>query len=379
MGMQTSKKRTLRHIAEKTAPTMFGLSMAFLVCQAVYVVTWFDVPNFSENARLALRPDSPEAEAIRAAAIADTESGLWIQSFAFYLLFMIYVITITESAFHFVTRPWSAGYRKYHLFSVLFCIMPSLRMCARSPEMHDRLWLPKLGWRIPNKRLRRRLEKNFSMPMILIALLILPVFIVEFFLKTQVAQYVWLRMALHISTGVIWFAFAAEFILMVAVADKKIGYCKKHWVDLAIISLPLISFLRFLQVMRVQQIIKLGRVYRLRGTSVKALRALLLLDSVERLLTRNPERVIDRLQIKLDDVEAEAKELRRRITKLRRQLEEENAEDADKDCASESIQEKTSSPDSNESTDASPSDDSSHGNRPNQDPPTTILAPSASD
>ena len=105
--------------------------------------------------------------------------------------------------------------------------------------MRQRLWLPGLGWRQANKRLRERLERKFGIPMILIALMIMPVLIVEFFMKSQVAQYGWLRMLLHVSTGVIWFAFAGEFILMVSVAEKKVAYCKKHWIDLAIILLPL--------------------------------------------------------------------------------------------------------------------------------------------
>jgi hypothetical protein len=329
MTMKAAKHHYLRHFAEWTAPTMFGLSMVFLVCQAIVVVIFFDVPNFSENARLALNPSAPGADELRAAVVASELSGVWIYGIALECLLVIWVIVIAETVFHWVTRPWDESHKKYHFFGLLFCLMPSLRLCARSPEMHDRLWLPWLGWRTPNKRLRRRLEKNFSVPMILIALLILPVFVVEFFLKSQVIQYEWLRIMLHISTGIIWFAFAAEFILMVAVADKKIAYCRVHWVDLAIILLPLISFLRFLRVMRAQQIIKLARVYRLRGTSVKALRALFVLDSVERLLTSNTQKAIDRLQAKLDDVEAQGKELRRQITRLKKKLAEEEARETE--------------------------------------------------
>ncbi|MDG2222366.1 MAG: potassium channel protein [Rubripirellula sp.] len=302
---------------------MFGLSIVFLVSQAILVVTWFDVPNFSENARLAIRPDASEAEQIRLAIAANDISGGWFQNIAITLIFIVWPIMIAESVFHWMTRPWNTDTKKYHFFSFLFCGMPSLRLCARSYEMHDRLWLPGLGWRTPNKRLRRRLAKKLSIPMIMIALLILPVFVIEFFMKVQVAEYSWLRVLLHISTGVIWFAFAAEFILMVAVAKKKIDYCRTHWVDLVIILLPLVSFLRFLRVMRVQQVIKFARVYRLRGTSIKALRALIVLDSVERLLTNNTERAIDRLQAKLDDVETQAKQLRRRMYKLRKKLAQE--------------------------------------------------------
>ncbi len=310
-------------IAERSAPVMFALSLTFLVCQAFLVVLWVDVPNFSENARISISADAGEVARIQA-TLTDDVVDHRIQDAVIRLMFLIWPIVIAESILHWLTRPWDPQMRKYHFFGLLYCICPSLRMCARSPEMGYRMWLPGLSWRQPNKRLRKRLERHFSVPMILIALMIMPVLIIEFFMKSQVAQYAWLRMLLHISTGVIWFAFAAEFILMVSVARKKIKYCRNHWIDLAIILLPLLSFLRSLQVLRatrvlrIQQLTKFARVYRLRGTAVKALRALLLLEIVHRFLVRDVDRAIDKLHRQLGDVEAEAKEIRRKIARLER-------------------------------------------------------------
>jgi len=163
--------------------------------------------------------------------------------------------------------------------------------------------------------------------MIVIAMMIMPVLIVEFFMKTQVAQYDWLRMMLHLGTGIIWFAFAAEFILMVSVADKKLRYCKEHWIDLAIIILPVFSFLRSLQLLRatalaqalgIPMLTKLARVYRLRGTAIKAFRALVLLELFQRFWGGDAERRIEKLQRRLAEVESEAKSIRRKIAKLER-------------------------------------------------------------
>ena len=163
--------------------------------------------------------------------------------------------------------------------------------------------------------------------MIAIALLILPILVVEFFMKDQVANHAWLRLCLHLGTGVIWFAFAGEFILMVSVADQKLAYCKKHWIDLAIILLPLFSFLRSLRamratriakLMRIPQVGKLARVYRLRGTAVKAIQALILLGAFHRWTGRNPEKQIASLQQKLDETQSQARILRRQIAKLKR-------------------------------------------------------------
>ena len=87
--------------------------------------------------------------------------------------------------------------------------------------------------------------------------------IIEFLLKDQVAAYAWLQGLLEVGMGVIWFAFAAEFILMVSIAEKKVAYCKEHWIDLAIILLPLASFLRSLSIVKATRLANLMRIQQL--------------------------------------------------------------------------------------------------------------------
>ncbi|NND98068.1 MAG: potassium channel protein [Pirellulaceae bacterium] len=310
---------------------MFWLSVAFLVCVACLVVLWFDVPNLQENVSKAI--DRSPSKIVD--SLATTTAPTRLEKLVIGLMWVIWPIILIESMMHWLTRPWDRAHRKYHAFGLLICLCPPLRMGARIPEMGGRLWFPGLGWRRGDKRLRRRLERKFSVPMIVIALMIMPILIVEFFLKDQVGQYTWLRLALHFGTGVIWFAFATEFILMVSVADKKLAYCKKHWVDLAIILLPLFSFLRSMRalratrlahVMRIPQVSKLARVYRLRGTSLKAVQALILLDVFQRWTHRNPEKAITRLRRQLLDLETEARRLRRRISRLERKAQERKAQ-----------------------------------------------------
>jgi voltage-gated potassium channel len=246
-------------------------------------------------------------------------------------MWFIWPIVILESTYHWIIRPKTWAMRWFHFFGIFFCICPSLRMCARSVEMDGRLWLPGMSWRRPNRRLRRRLEQIFSVPMIGIALLILPVLMVEFLLKDQVARYAWLRLALHIGTGVIWFAFAAEFILMASIADKKLDYIRKNWVDMAIILLPFFSFLRSMQAGRgsrlarlakIPQLTKLARAYRLRGTVLKAFRALVLLDVSTRLLRTTPEKQLSRLRAELKVTQREARLIRLLIARLEREVDE---------------------------------------------------------
>ena len=250
---------------------------------------------------------------------------------------IVWVVVIVESVWHWVTRPWNEETRKHHWFGVLICLCPALRMCARSPEMNGRIWLPGLGWRKGGRRLARQLERYLSLPMMGVALLILPILITEFFLKDQVAQYAWLRSLLHVGTGVIWFAFAAEFILMVSIAEKKIEYCKKHWVDLAIILIPVVSFLRSLSILRMarlsnvvrlQQLAKFARMYRLRGTALKLVRVLVLFDLTERLLGISDQTRIHRLETELEEVEKRARLLRQKIARLKLRSEQEEADES---------------------------------------------------
>ena len=75
--------------------------------------------------------------------------------------------------------------------------------------------------------------------------------------------------------------------------------------------------------MRASQISKMARVYRLRGTAVRALRALILLEFFQRFAARDPAVRIDRMEKQLEEVELQAKILCRRIGFLRNHLREE--------------------------------------------------------
>lgn len=331
MGRRFDTKEWLRWFAGRNEMVMFTLALLYLICMAVLVVIWVDVPWLQERAEGVIDPESLEA----ADFTADSRYGL--ERVVVSMMAMIWLAILCEACVHWITRPWTREMRRHHLYSFLFCICPALRMCARSPEMHGRIWLPGLGWRRSGSRLQRQLERHFSVPMMVIALLIMPILIVEFFLKDQVAAYGWLRMLLHVGTGVIWFAFAAEFILMVSIAEKKLEYCKEHWIDLAIILLPLVSFLRSLSVartmkltnlMRVQQLSNLARAYRLRGTAIKALRVLILFDLTERILRISDERRIEKMEQELADMEKHSRLLRQRIAKLKlKTLEQETLEE----------------------------------------------------
>jgi voltage-gated potassium channel len=308
-----------RQWAERTAPLMFFVSLIFLANVAALIVLWVDVPRVGE--------DYQAGAGRQAQTFVSVEQPLevWSVRLGYYGLSLAIALWPLFVAEYFFYRCTGSTRHRFTRDCLLIFVCPPLRIGLSNPEMGGKIWLPRHGWCKGDEELREQLEKYFGIPMIVIALMILPILLVEFGLKEQIAEHLWLRVLLHVSTGTIWFAFAMEFILMCSVADKKLRYCREHWLDLAIILLPFISFLRSLRAVRatrlaklakVQQLTKLGRVYRLRGLAVKGLRAMLLFEVLNRILSVTPEKQIATLRERMAEKESEIRALRRRIASL---------------------------------------------------------------
>ena len=204
------------------------------------------------------------------------------------------------------------------------CLLPAIRLGVRDPIQNSHVWLPRMGWRKQDSELANDVQDALSGPMLAISLLVLPVILVEFLLAERLESDWRLARATQFGTALIWWAFTIEFILMVSVTEKKLAYCKKHWLDLAIILLPLLAFLRALRLgrlLRLQNLSKTARMYKLRGVAMRTYRALLLIDAVQRLLEGKPERRLVKLRQRLADQEQQLAELRAEIQKLELRLE----------------------------------------------------------
>ena len=307
-----------RRFSELTAAPMFWIALIFLANIATLIVARVDVPRVSEAAKK-YRAANPMAVG---EAPAFDEAALAVSQFSVSVALVLWPIFFIELLIYLFAP---GGERRVTRSRAMGCLCPPLRLAAANPEMDGRIWLPGAGWTLPNEESRDRLAKIFGLPMLLVALLIVPVLLLEFGFKEQINSQLWLRALLHLCTGVIWFAFAVEFVLMVSFAAKKFRYCKDNWVDLAIIMLPLVSFLRsfrFVKATRlarlaqVQHLGKMGRTYRLRGLVVKTLRAVLLFEVLYSVLGISPERRIKGLREKLDDKEREVANLKRQIALL---------------------------------------------------------------
>lgn len=331
-----STKRASRFataFAKWSHPVMFYLSLVFLALLSTIIVLWIDVAHILDTAD----PAPAESAAHIAASQLDQTRNLSSFEYAAYalgrycgfLLLALWCVFIAEQLTLFVLVGSDDSY--FHLYPLgwVSCIIPPLRMCMRQRTDVDRVWLPRVHWQVVDRRLQRDLEKVFSVPMIWIALLILPVFGVQLYFKDNIVNHPALQVFSHVGTGLIWFAFATEFIVMASVADKKLVYCKKHWLDLLIILLPLVYFLRSARLLRATKLAKIGklqqlsrvaRVYRLRGVAMRALRALMLLEVIHRLLRTKPEKRIAKLEEQYSEKVRELEFLREEIDKLQAQI-----------------------------------------------------------
>jgi voltage-gated potassium channel len=223
-------------------------------------------------------------------------------------LLLLWPVFVIELFLHYFLRDRNEPFWQHNKYDVLACLLPPLRMGDRCHALDNQIWVPFLGWKKGDRYLRKKLEKFFSIPMIIIALMILPLLAIEFGdwdWAHEVREHPWVRVFLYVGTTIIWFAFAVEFVVMVSVADKKLHYCATHWLDLAIILLPVIAFLRTVRLLqlsrlgRLSQISQMTRVYRLRGLSMRAWRAVLLLNVIQRLTGQTLEKRLIALEAML--------------------------------------------------------------------------------
>lgn len=309
------------------APTMFSLSLVFLVLIAALIVVWVDIPRVELLAAEAAAND--EAAEVLLSASSTEQNAVSIGNYLAFGLLLLWPLFWVELGYHVGVHGSMKSFWQKRKLEILPCLCPPLRLAAPSYAENGKIWLPKLGWQQPGKPLVKRLERIFGSPMLVIALLILPILSIEFGLKDLVEQNFGLRLTLHICTGFIWCAFAIEFIVMVSATDRKLAYVKKNWIDLAIVLLPLISFLRSLRVVRaikvakfakVQQLARVGRVYRMRGLMAKALRALMLFEFLHRLLRITPDKKLDKLMAKRDELAEEMSDLDEEIRLLQERI-----------------------------------------------------------
>lgn len=214
--------------------------------------------------------------------------------------------------------------------AVLILFLPPYRIGRTHPRT-GLVWFPRLGWVPPGKETFNRIDRGFGTPMLFVAVLILPVLIIEFTQADLVKEYAGLKLALDIGTAVIWVAFALEFLLESSVAPKTGKYLKEKWLDAAIVTLPVLEFvliklvdgaplarlLRLSRALSPEQLARMQRLYRLRGLLMKAWAAFLLLGGMKRIFGQSDEKRLRVIEEKVAEMEAELAALRQEADELR--------------------------------------------------------------
>ena len=308
---------------------MFLVSLVFLVLVAALVVVWVDIPRFDLVQDTVAGEDALDAEQHDFIAQSASRLGTWIV----YLLAAIWLVIIVEVVLQLSLSTGQTGVNNlfaWRVFAFLQCLCPPLRLTAPNIAKQGHIWLPVIGWAKPGRKLFRRLQAAFSKPMLFFALLILPILLVEFGLHSLVESQLWLRLTIHFCTGLIWCAFAVEFIVLVSASRNKLDYVKKNWIDLAIILLLIVLFLRSLRAVRlarlakfakVQQLVNMSRIYRVRGVAMKAIRALMLFEVFGRLFGGSYEKKLRRLELERAERLEELEELDQEIHRVKLAIE----------------------------------------------------------
>jgi hypothetical protein len=245
------------------------------------------------------------------------------------------------------------------------CLCPPLRLAARDAVTGRRIWLPRVGWVPVDEGLRQRVEQTLNLPMLGISLMVIPVLALDYYqpdhhpivthvqsaLQMRAADATavdptaeekpsWIattarlpavRMATRIGEALIWTAFALEFVVMISVVHRRMKYCLQHWVDILVIVLPLVGFLRTLRLARLARLNQLGRVtrlYRLRGSVLRAQRGMIVASILDRVIHRDPQRRLERLKETLSEKERESDLLRSKIRELQAKIAATSVKDA---------------------------------------------------
>jgi hypothetical protein len=208
---------------------------------------------------------------------------------------------------------WQARLRRL----VLTVLIPPLRMTTATSTPDGWLWIPGVGWRATGPATSTKLEGKLAVPMLVLTLLVLPVLGVEMGAGEALETRPRLATAVHLATSLIWIGFTAEFLWMISATPQKLLYCQKHWINLAIILLPLVAFLRALSALRFLRAGKLLRAYRLRTLQSRIWQLMLAFNLFERFQQRNPKKYCASLEKKIAEMETELSRLKEKLETFR--------------------------------------------------------------
>lgn len=276
--LKSPKDNLLEKYESKAIPLFFYISLFMLVLSAAIVNAMSSVGEMWTLSTFQIR-------------VAEVFFIGWLLYLADFLIIIILAIKTGSqiSSGEFVAR-------------CIALIFPPVRLASRHLIQPELIWLPFYHWSKANEGLLKHIKQKFSIPMITIALLIIPVLIVEWKFYEEVSELLQtdLSFVLDMVQGFIWMAFAFEFILMISISNEKVHYAQQNWIDVLIILLPFIAFVRTMRIIKIARLSQLARGYKLRALLMKARQGLFFASFFYRLLSIKPDFQINNLKRKLD-------------------------------------------------------------------------------
>ena len=211
---------------------------------------------------------------------------------------------------------------------VFVMLLPPIRLATRRCNHSDFIWL--FRWRLINSSLYTALEKRFLLPILLLSLFMIPFWITELFSPDKLNNHRLLYHSINLGNALIWELFVIEFIIMFSIAEKKLYYLKKHWLELFIIILPMLALASILisryalirqvklikpaKLLKIERIRRILNIYRARSVVNRILRILIVIDIFKQFYQRrNPQKYLALLHEKLAQQEQEIVEIKQQI------------------------------------------------------------------
>lgn len=193
-------------------------------------------------------------------------------------------------------------------------IVPPLRMMLPTFSRPTERWIPFNGWLPRNKKRLKLMQRVFSVPMICIVLMVLPIMLIERFRQVWVEDSPTVAVLLDLGAQFVWLAFAYEFIVMVSLTPQRKKYIMKHLLDVAVILLPLIllinSLFKLLPLVRLLMIINILQMQRIKRLGLKLGHFLMVFLFSKQFNDKWERRKVARLEAKIEVLEEELEDLR---------------------------------------------------------------------
>jgi hypothetical protein len=148
----------------------------------------------------------------------------------------------------------------------------------------------------------------------------IPFWITEIFYPAKMTTHPSFIHLINRGNALIWVLFVTEFFILFSIAEKRLDYLKKHWMEILIIILPMLALTRFILISRSLHLIRIQHflnIYRSKMVLKRIIRILVILDLVKRFYhRRNPEKYLIRLQEQLTEKKKEINNLKKQINEM---------------------------------------------------------------